>query len=155
MDAEALMRLAIEQARLGIAGGESPFGCVVSLDGQVIARAHNCVRSAIDITAHAEITALRQACRQTGQVHLPGAIVAATCEPCPMCLAALQWARVETVYCGASTADAARAGFRALRTLAGDLGDGESEINLVPGILSAECVALFDEWQVRNRSAAN
>ncbi|MEM7290691.1 MAG: nucleoside deaminase [Pseudomonadota bacterium] len=100
------MQLAIDKTREGIARGQSPFGCAIARDGVVIAVAHNTVLETTDITAHAEVNALRQACREVEDIHLAGAVVATTCEPCPMCMAALHWARVDTVYFGATIDDA-------------------------------------------------
>jgi len=155
MDIERLMRLAIDKAREGIAAGQTPFGCAIALVEDVIAVAHNSVWATTDITAHAEIMALRQACAGTRQVHLPGAIVATTCEPCPMCMAALHWARVDTVYYGARIADATAAGFNELHISAADVvRQGGSPIKLVSGILAEECVALFDAWQATKRARA-
>lgn len=145
-----LMRLAIGKARDGIAGGQSPFGCAIACQDKVLSVAHNLVLATTDITGHAEVTAIRQACQALGQIHLPGCIVATTCEPCPMCMSALHWARVETVYCGASIADAAAAGFNELNVSATDLlRMGGSRVRLVPGILSDECRALFQDWLAR------
>ncbi len=147
-DVEHLMRLAIDVAREGIAKGQSPFGCAISLNGTIVAVAHNRVLATTDITAHAEVTALREACAHTGRIHLDGAHVATTCEPCPMCMSALHWARVERVYYGATIGDAAEAGFNELRVSASELVRiGQSGVQLVPGILSEECRALFSEWQ--------
>lgn len=144
---EQLMHLAIGAARAGLALGQSPFGCAISLNGNVVAAAHNVVLLTTDATAHAEITALREACRAVGDVHLTGASVATTCEPCPMCMAALHWARVETVYYGATIADAVAGGFNELHLPAADvLRLGRSDVRLVPGILAEECAALFTEW---------
>ncbi|HWL73379.1 MAG TPA: nucleoside deaminase, partial [Burkholderiaceae bacterium] len=118
-----------------------------------LAVAHNTVWATTDITAHAEVNALRQACRSTGQVLLPASIVATTCEPCPMCMAALHWARVDTVYFGATVRDATIAGFNELQVPASEiirLGGGK--VKLVPGLLADECTELFAEWQVsKNR----
>jgi guanine deaminase len=145
---EALMQMAIDKARAGIAKGQSPFGCTIALGDQVVAASHNHVWLTTDITAHAEITALRQACRETGQVHLLGALVATTCEPCPMCMAALHWARVDTVYYGATIADARAAGFNELAVPARELlKQGGSTVKLVENMLRAECAGLFDEWK--------
>jgi tRNA(Arg) A34 adenosine deaminase TadA len=100
-----------------------------------------------DITAHAEVNALREACRHTGNILLEGAIVATTCEPCPMCMAALHWARVDTVYFGASISDAEKAGFNELQLSGQDLLRlGGSKLKLIPGVLADECKQLFDEW---------
>jgi len=148
IDPAELMRLAIEKCRQGLASGQSPFGCAIAVGDRVLAAAHNCVLAATDITAHAEIIALRAACRQAGQIHLPGAIVATTCEPCAMCTGGLHWARVDTVYFGATIADAEAAGFNEIQLPAADMARlGHSRLRLVPGLLSGECRQLFAEWQ--------
>jgi tRNA(Arg) A34 adenosine deaminase TadA len=100
-----------------------------------------------DITAHAEVNAIREACRTVDDIFLEGAIVATTCEPCPMCMAALHWARVDTVYFGATIADANAAGFNELQLPAAELLRlGGSTLKLVPHVLPDECKALFEEW---------
>lgn len=148
MDPIELMRLAILKAEEGIERGQSPFGCAVAKSGSVLAVAHNTVRETPDVTAHAEVNALREACRATGEIAFDGAIVATTCEPCPMCMAALHWARVDTVYCGATIADAAAAGFNELHLSAHDLlRYGKSSVQLVSGFLQEECQALFTRWR--------
>ena len=81
MKPEELMQLAIESARSGMAAGQSPFGCAIAREDNVLAIAHNTVAGATDITAHAEINALRAACPAAGNIHLEGATVATTCEP--------------------------------------------------------------------------
>jgi guanine deaminase len=147
MEPAELMRLAIAKCREGLAAGQSPFGCAIWLDGQLLAASHNTVLLTTDITAHAEVNALREACRQAGEILLEGAMVATTCEPCPMCMAALHWARVDTVYYGASIADAVAAGFNELQLSAADLLRlGGSKLKLIPGILPQECRQLFVEW---------
>ena len=93
MDADDLMRHAIEAAQRGIEMGQSPFGCAIARGDQLLACQHNTVLATPDITAHAEINALRAACLATGNVLLDGCVVATTCEPCPMCMSALHWAR--------------------------------------------------------------
>jgi tRNA(Arg) A34 adenosine deaminase TadA len=101
-----------------------------------------------DITAHAEVNAIREACHHTGNIFLDGAIVATTCEPCPMCMAALHWSRVETVYYGATIADADTAGFNELQLPAAELLRlGGSKLKLVPNLLAEECCQLFAEWK--------
>ena len=147
MDAAELMQLAIDKCRQGLAAGQSPFGCAIARDGQVLSCSHNTVVLTTDITAHAEVNAIREACRAVGNIFLEGAIVATTCEPCPMCMAALHWARVDTVYYGASIADADVAGFNELQLPAAELLRlGGSRLKLVPGILPEECKRLFAEW---------
>lgn len=147
MNSEDLMRIAIEQARIGIAAGQSPFGCAIAQNGALIAATHNTVLLDTDITAHAEINALRSGCHACRNIFLIGAVVATTCEPCPMCMAALHWARVHTVYYGATIADAMRAGFNELNLPAGQLLDsGNSKVKLVQSPLRDDCAVLFEEW---------
>jgi len=147
MSPEKLMQLAIAAGRDGIRKGQSPFGCAIAVGEEVLAEAHNTVISSVDITAHAEINALRTACAAAGNILLEGATVATTCEPCPMCMAALHWARVGTVYFGATIDDAARAGFNELTLPAMELLSlGGSKIKLAGYVLRDDCAALFDEW---------
>ena len=102
------VRLSAERMRDG-AGG--PFGAVIVKDGQVIAEGWNRVTSTNDPTAHAEVTAIRNACGALGSFSLQGAEIYASCEPCPMCLAAIYWARLDRIYFANTRADAARIGF--------------------------------------------
>jgi len=147
MDAQSLMQLAVDKCREGLAAGQSPFGCAIAKGDQVIACSHNTVALTTDITAHAEVNAIREACREIDDIFLDGAVVATTCEPCPMCMAALHWARVETVYYGASIADAEGAGFNELQLPAAELlKSGGSDVHLVGGILVEPCRELFAEW---------
>lgn len=88
-----------------------PFGAVVVLDGRVIGAACNEVTSRNDPTAHAEVLAIRAACEDLGRFHLEGAVLYASCEPCPMCLSAAYWAHVGAIYHASGTEAAARAGF--------------------------------------------
>jgi guanine deaminase len=143
-----LMQLAIEACREGVAQGQSPFGCAIALDDKVIARSHNTVVQSTDITAHAEVNAVREACRTVDDILLTGAIVATTCEPCPMCMAALHWARVKTVYFGASIADADKAGFNELQLPAAELlRIGGSTVELIGGTMADDCRELFSQWK--------
>ena len=102
------IRLSIEKMDAG-AGG--PFGAVVVRQGQIVGTGWNLVTSANDPTAHAEIVAIRDACRRLGTFRLAGCEIYASCEPCPMCLGAIYWARIERLYYAATREDAARAGF--------------------------------------------
>jgi tRNA(Arg) A34 adenosine deaminase TadA len=113
-DAEFL-RLAIGAAREGIASGQSPFGSAIVRGGTVVAVAHNTVWRDTDPTAHAEINCIRAAARALETIDLAGSTLYATCEPCPMCLAAIHWAKIGRVVFGAGIADAAAAGFSELR----------------------------------------
>ena len=88
-----------------------PFGAVVVKQGEIIAEGHNQVTSANDPTAHAEVVAIRQACRALGTFSLAGCDIYTSCEPCPMCLSAIYWARLDRIYYANSRADAADIGF--------------------------------------------
>lgn len=155
MDAETLMRAAIERAQAAIPLGQTPIGCAIAIGETIIAADHNHVLETHDITAHAEISALRMAGKNTGQIHFAGAQVASTCEPCPMCMAALHWARVDTVYYGATIADAKAAGFNELRIPAAEIIRlGNSPIKLISGVLVDECRALFDDWHQSGKAIA-
>lgn len=152
---DELMRLAIEKAREGIARGQSPFGCAIAVGDDVIAVAHNTVLQTVDITAHAEVVALREACRRLGTIFVERADVACTCEPCPMCMTALHWARVQVVSFGATIDDAGRAGFNELSLPAAEVCRlGGSNIRLIPGVRAGECRELFDEWRSHPESRA-
>lgn len=106
------MQMAIDLATENVtrsAGG--PFGAVVVRDGTLIATGVNCVTANNDPTAHAEVMAIREACRVLGNFQLTGCEVYSSCEPCPMCLAAIYWSRCAAIYFGNTAADAAKAGF--------------------------------------------
>ena len=105
--AEAI-RLARIKMRANCGG---PFGAVIVRHGKIIARGWNQVTSTNDPTAHAEVMAIRAACRQLGTFELAGCELYASCEPCPMCLAAIYWARLDKVFYGATRRDAARIDF--------------------------------------------
>jgi tRNA(Arg) A34 adenosine deaminase TadA len=94
-----------------VSGRGGPFGAVIVKDGQVLATGVNHVTEWNDPSAHAEIVAVREACRKLGSFWLEGCDVYSSCEPCPMCLAALYWAHVRAIYFGNTAADAARIGF--------------------------------------------
>lgn len=109
---KAYMRLAIELAKKGMeAGNGGPFGCVIVKDGKIIGQGSNMVLKTNDPTAHAEVVAIRDACRQLGDFQLQGCEVYTSCEPCPMCLGAIFWARPSKVYYACTKEDAAEAGF--------------------------------------------
>lgn len=100
--------LAVKNVRAGRGG---PFGALVVKDGEIIARATNRVTSINDPTAHAEIMAIRKACERLGHFELSGCMLYANCEPCPMCLGAIYWARLDRVYYASTREDAAAVGF--------------------------------------------
>jgi tRNA(Arg) A34 adenosine deaminase TadA len=147
MSAEAFMRRAVELARQGMEQGRGgPFGAVVVTGGRVVGEGCNCVTSTCDPTAHAEVVAIRAACAALGRFDLRGCEVYTSCEPCPMCLAALYWARVDKVHYAVDRVAAARIGF-----------DDEllyREVALSPGRRSLpmihasdpEAQGVFDDW---------
>jgi tRNA(Arg) A34 adenosine deaminase TadA len=148
MSDEAYMRLAIEKTREGIAAGQSPFGSVIVQGGQVIAATHNTVWRDGDPTAHAEVNCIRQAARELKTIALRGCTLYSTTEPCPMCLSAIHWAKLERVVFGATIADAAAAGFHELYVAAKELANmGRSPLRVEDGLLRDECAALFAEWR--------
>ncbi|MCS7036927.1 MAG: nucleoside deaminase [Saprospiraceae bacterium] len=145
---ESFMRLAIEQARCGMANGEGgPFGAVVVKDGQVIAVGNNRVTSTNDPTAHAEIVAIREACRRLGSFQLEGCVLYTSCEPCPMCLGAIYWARPARVFFGCTRHDAAAIDFDdafIYQEMAAPL--QERRIEMTP-LLREEALAVFALWR--------
>jgi guanine deaminase len=102
------IRRAVENVRSGRGG---PFGAIVVKDGHVVAAGSNLVTLTNDPTAHAEVTAIREACSALGTFQLTGCAIYTSCEPCPMCLGAIYWARPDRVYFAATASDAADAGF--------------------------------------------
>lgn len=105
------MDRAIELATTSVTAGGGPFGALIVRDGEIVATGANRVTADLDPTAHAEVTAIRNACRELGEFSLPGCVLITSCEPCPMCLASALWARVDRILYAADRADAAAAGF--------------------------------------------
>lgn len=140
------MKLAVEEARKAVTNGHGgPFGAVVVCNGQVIASAHNMVLSNNDPSAHAEIQAIRKACEVLGKPMIPECEIYSSCEPCPMCLAAIMWARIQTVYYGCTREDAKDAGF--IDAFIYNVLEGRED-----GILNKinldrdECLPVMEEW---------
>ncbi len=106
------MSKAVEEAINGVNKDEGgPFGCVIVKDGKIVGKGNNKVTSTNDPTAHAEINAIREACKNLNTFQLDGCIIYTSCEPCPMCLGAIYWARPDKVYYGSNKSDAANTGF--------------------------------------------
>ncbi len=106
------MKIAYDEATMGMLANEGgPFGAVIIKDNKIIASAHNEVLKTKDSTAHAEINAIRKACKVLDNFDLSKCTLYTTCMPCPMCLGAIFWARIGTVYYGATEDDAALGGF--------------------------------------------
>lgn len=138
------VRLSAERMRQG-AGG--PFGAVIVKDGRVIAEGWNKVTSSNDPTAHAEITAIRAACRALGTFSLTGCDIYTSCEPCPMCLAAIYWARLDRIFFANSREEAAAIGFD--DALIYDEIPKPIDARAIPTVRLAlpEAAAVFEEWE--------
>ena len=105
------MREAIKLANESVERGGGPFGAVIVKDGEIVAGSANSVTLDNDPTAHAEVNAIRKACKKLGTFDLSGCVVYTSCEPCPMCLGAIYWAHINTIYYGNSKKDAAEIDF--------------------------------------------
>jgi guanine deaminase len=138
------IRLAVENVRTGRGG---PFAAVIVKDDRIIATGTNLVTSANDPTAHAEIVAIRVACAALHSFQLDSCDLYTTCEPCPMCLGAIYWARPRRVYFGGLAADAAAAGFDdAFIYQQAALPPDERKIPFIP-LMRDEALAAFEEWK--------
>jgi tRNA(Arg) A34 adenosine deaminase TadA len=141
------MRLAVAEARTGVEQGQTPFGAIVVREGEVVARGHNEVWATTDPTAHAEVVAIRRAALALGTIDLGGCVMYTTCEPCPMCAAAIHWSKLDAVCYGAGIGDAQAAGFSELAVPIDDLyGKGKSRVVLMPRVMQRECAGLFEMW---------
>lgn len=111
MQEQEWMRRAVQLAEKSVADGGGPFAAFVVRGDEVVATGTNRVTLDLDPTAHAEVTAIRAACRELGTFELSGSVLVSSCEPCPMCRASAMWARLDQVLFGADRDDAAAAGF--------------------------------------------
>lgn len=149
------MRLAIRKAQEGISRGQSPFGSAIVRGGQAVAVTHNSVWLTCDPTAHAEVNCIRAAATALKTISLQGCTLYSTTEPCPMCLSAIHWAKIDRVVFGATIADATTAGFSELSVPAATLAQmGGSPLVVESGLLQQECAALFDEWLQSGKAKA-
>jgi tRNA(Arg) A34 adenosine deaminase TadA len=141
------MRNALDVCRRGIAAGQSPFGAAIVREGEVLAAAHNRVWAMRDPTAHAEITAIREAAAKLGTIELAGATIYSTTEPCPMCFGAIHWARIARIVYGARIDDARGFGFNELALPNRQLKELSCDpVELVPDVLREESLELFRLW---------
>ncbi|WP_300300628.1 nucleoside deaminase [Ferrovibrio sp.] len=149
-DHAAFMRRAIALSREHMnAGDGGPFGAVIVLDGEVVGEGWNRVTSSNDPTAHAEVTAIREACTKLGRFDLKGAVLYASCEPCPMCLAATYWARIDKVYYANEQADAAAINFDDAFLYRQLALPRERRTLQCEQILRDEALAVFREWDAK------
>ena len=142
------MQRAIELAERGMdANAGGPFGCVIAKDGEIVGEGCNSVTSTNDPTAHAEIVAIREACQNLGAFQLDGCVVYTSCEPCPMCLGAIYWARPERVYFACTREDAANIGFDD-RFIYEELKKANDERHLpIINLMREEALTVFKKWQ--------
>jgi len=143
------MRAAIRLSHQSMKKNSGPFGCVIVKDGKVIARGHNAVTLLNDPTAHAEIMAIRKACKKLGSYQLTGCEIFSSCEPCPMCLGAIYWARPDKVYFGNTNEDAAAAGFDdavIYKEISMDLLKRKIPFE---SLMRKEAMKAFDEWNLK------
>lgn len=139
----SFMFRAVQEAFYGVEHNHGgPFGAVVVKSGKIIAKAHNQVLKSNDPTAHAEINAIKKACKKLGTFDLSGCEVYTTCMPCPMCLGAIKWANITIVYYGATSKDADDIGFR-------DKDFYEKEFLEFRQIERAECLKPFEAWSAK------
>ncbi len=140
---------AIAEAIAGVERGHGgPFGAVVVRDGVIIGRGHNQVVTWLDPTAHAEVLAIRLACRETGRFDLHGCELYTTCEPCPMCYAAAWWARISTIHYGCTRGDAEQFGFDDSAIYADLEGRVPKQIRMVASAREA-CLEPMRLWRER------
>lgn len=141
------MREAIRLASANVENGGGPFGAVIARGGEIIATGVNRVTANCDPTAHAEVSAIRAAAQKLGTFKLSGCDIYSSCEPCPMCLGAIYWARLDRLFYGNTKADAARIGFDdafIYKELALPL----SERTLrAEQLLGKEAIATFEAWE--------
>jgi len=142
------MQRAIGLAERGMdANAGGPFGCVIAKDGEIVGEGCNSVTSTNDPTAHAEIVAIREACQKVGAFQLDGCVVYTSCEPCPMCLGAIYWARPERVYFACTREDAANIGFDD-RFIYEELEKANDERRLqIINLMRDEALDVFRKWQ--------
>lgn len=148
MDDSYFMKLAISKGEEGVRKGQSPFGAVVVKDGNVISKEHNHVWETTDPTAHAEITAIRKAAATIGDIDLQGCTIYTTCEPCPMCFAAIHWARIQKIIYGVRVRDAASLGFNEISVSNPELNrQWNADIELIPDFMREENLKLMELWK--------
>ncbi len=144
VDFEAMMRLALEEARISRQEGNKGYGAVVALGRRILSRAHDTAVTQRDPSLHAEVNAIRQAVQVLGDSNLSGAILFSTCEPCPMCSSLAVWANFTTIVYGASIAEKARLGKARIHVNVNEIVEKSPVmIEIVGGVLREECLALY------------
>lgn len=148
-DRQFMLR-AIELARAGMDNNDGgPFGCVVVKDGRIVGEGNNRVTSTNDPTAHAEVVAIREACQALDVFQLDGCSIYTSCEPCPMCLSAIYWARPAQVFYACTREDAAAVGFDDDFIYNEISLPNEDRERVMINLLREEGVALFQAWDAK------
>lgn len=148
------MRLALRLSEESVAQGGGPFGAVIARDGEVVASASNRVTRDCDPTAHAEVNAIRAAAQRLGTFDLQGCEIYTSCEPCPMCLGAIYWARLDRIYYGNNQHDAAQAGFDDA-FIYEELACDPAERRLrMEQLLPDEAIRAFELWRAKEDKVA-
>ncbi len=146
---EAFMRKAIELSIENVKNGGGPFGAVIVKEGKIIATGVNRVTANSDPTAHAEVSAIREAARILGTFDLSGCEIYTSCEPCPMCLGAIYWAHLDRMYYGNTQMDALEIGFDD-SFIYKELKLSPDERNLYSeNLLRNEAIKAFEEWNAK------
>ena len=140
------MQQAIDLSVENVKNGGGPFGAVIVKDGKVVATGVNRVTANNDPTAHAEVSAIRAACQQVHDFNLKGCTIYTSCEPCPMCLAAIYWAGIDRVYYGCTIADNALIGFRDAQ-FDEKFGGRETFRDVLIQLDREACLSLFEEYR--------
>lgn len=150
MDETALMRRAIALSCENVALGGGPFGAVVAKDGVILGEGCNRVVPSADPTAHAEIVAIRAACDRLGTHELAGATLYTSCEPCPMCLAAAWWARLDGIVFGNDRGDAAAIAFDDAEIYEEVAAPRDARRLPIRRLLAEEAIAAFRLWEEKS-----
>lgn len=150
MTKEELMRKAIELSVKNVAEGGGPFGAVIAKNGEIVATGVNRVTDEHDPTAHAEVSAIRAACRKLNTFDLSGCEIYTSCEPCPMCLGAIYWAHIDRMYYGNNQHDAAEIGFDDA-FIYEEIALKPEERRLAPTrLLPEEAIKAFEAWRLKD-----
>jgi len=144
---KSFMQQAIAEAEEGVLSGGGPFGAVVVKDGEVVAFAHNEVVPSLDPTAHAEVNAIRKACKKLKTFSLEGCVLYTSCYPCMMCHAAIHWARIGRVFYGNSALDAQGIGFDDVAIWDDLLKPSEGRLVQYSSLCAEEAKVTFQKWE--------
>ena len=142
--------MAIAKAREGISNGQTPFGACIVKNGEAVTCQYNRVWEENNITSHAEIVAIREACKILDTVDLSGCTIYTTTEPCPMCFSAIHWAKIDAIYFGTRIADAQEVGFSELTISNEEMKEqGNSSVQIVGDFMHEENRQVFQEFTAK------